>query len=103
MFKGWKRLASVRIGNSVTTIGDEAFADCSNLIDVTFSSPMGEHGEYHKFGSDVFKTGGSRLTFHGDINTNYEPYKWAMNPDTIIDKDRTNEDGSTASEGNRVC
>ncbi len=103
VFKGWKRLASVRIGNSVTTIGDEAFADCSNLIDVTFSSPLGEHGEYHKFGSDVFKTGGSRLTFHGDINTNYEPFKWAMNPDTIIDKDRTNEDGSTASEGIRVC
>lgn len=103
VFRGWKRLASVRIGNSVTQIGDGAFADCSNLIDVTFSTPLGEHSEYHKFGTDVFKTGGSRLTFHGDINANYDPYKWAMNPDTIIDKDKTNEDGSTASEGIRVC
>ncbi|MDE6750275.1 MAG: leucine-rich repeat protein [Lachnospiraceae bacterium] len=93
VFKGWPRLAKVYIGNSVTSIGREAFADCNNLVDVTFNSPM--NGDYQGFaiGADAFKTGSTRLTFHGDIVKGYAPFAWAMDPDNIIKQ----------PEGIRVC
>ncbi|MCM1263776.1 MAG: leucine-rich repeat protein [Butyrivibrio sp.] len=93
VFKGWPRLAKVTIGNSVTSIGREAFADCNNLVDVTFNSPMNGNHAGFTIGADAFKTGSTRLTFHGDIVEGYAPFEWAMNPDNIIKK----------PEGIRVC
>ncbi|MDE5865606.1 MAG: leucine-rich repeat domain-containing protein, partial [Lachnospiraceae bacterium] len=93
VFKGWPRLAKVYIGNSVTSIGNEAFADCNNLVDVTFNSPMNGDHQGFKIGTDAFKTGSPRLTFHGDIVKGYAPFVWAMDPDNIIKE----------PEGIRVC
>lgn len=93
VFKGWPKLAKVYIGNSITSIGKEAFANCNNLVDVTFNSPI--NGDYQGFtiGTDAFKTGSPRLTFHGDIVKGYAPFTWAMDPDNIIKQ----------PEGIRVC
>ncbi|MBD5495638.1 MAG: leucine-rich repeat protein, partial [Lachnospiraceae bacterium] len=93
VFKGWPRLAKVSIGNSVTSIGNEAFADCNNLVDVTFNSPMNGDHQGFKIGTDAFKTGSTRLTFHGDIVKGYAPFEWATDPDNIIKQ----------PEGIRVC
>ena len=92
VFKGWPRLAEVSIGNSVTTIGDRAFADCSQLVDVTFHSPLAGYTAF-KVGQDAFKTGSDELTFHGDIVKGYAPYEWAMDKNNLIDP----------ASGMRVC
>lgn len=94
--KDWLKLSSVYIGNSVTSIGKDAFKKCSSLVDVTFSSPLGGHDAF-TIGVDAFKTESDRLTFHGDIATGYAPFDWAMDPDNIIDKDKPD------TQGIRVC
>ncbi|MCM1263977.1 MAG: leucine-rich repeat protein [Butyrivibrio sp.] len=93
VFKGWPKLAKVYIGNSVTSIGREAFADCGNLVDVTFNSPLNGNHAGFTIGADAFKTGSPRLTFHGDIVEGYAPFEWAMDPNNIIKQ----------PEGIRVC
>ena len=93
VFKGWPKLAKVYIGNSINSIGNEAFADCNNLVDVTFNSPMNVDHQGFKIGTDAFKTGSPKLTFHGDIVKGYAPFEWAMDPDNIIKQ----------PEGIRVC
>lgn len=93
VFKGWKKLAKVYIGNSVAAIGNDAFADCNNLVDVTFSSPMNGNHQAFKIGTNAFKTGSPKLTFHGDIVKGYAPFEWAMDPNNIIKQ----------PEGIRVC
>ncbi|MDE6388906.1 MAG: leucine-rich repeat protein [Lachnospiraceae bacterium] len=82
--KDWQMLEQVYIGNSVTSIGENAFKDCISLVDVTFSSPLGGY-EAFTIGTDAFKTESGKLTFHGDIVKGYAPFDWAMNPNNIID------------------
>lgn len=84
VFKEWHNLESASIGNSVTFIGDRAFAGCEKLEDVTFSSPKIGYDQF-KIGTDAFKTGSSRLTFHGDIIKGYAPFEWATDPNNIIE------------------
>lgn len=79
----WQKLKKVVIGNSVASIGKRAFADCYNLIDVTFHSPSAGHGAF-TIGTDAFKTGGTELTFHGDIVKGYAPFEWAMAKENVI-------------------
>ena len=86
VFKGWKKLRTVTIGNSVTSIGREAFKDCESLEDVTFHTPTSGY-EAFQVGEDAFVTGSNRLMFHGDIDQNYQPFTWAMNKDNVIKKD----------------
>ncbi|MBD5519946.1 MAG: leucine-rich repeat protein [Lachnospiraceae bacterium] len=81
--KNWLKLTKVYIGNSVTSIGNNAFKDCNNLVDVTFSSPLGGH-EAFKIGTDAFTTGSRELTFHGDIANGYAPFEWAMDKDNYV-------------------
>lgn len=90
--KDWKKLRTVYIGNSVNSIGDNAFKDCSALIDVTFNSPLNGH-EAFTIGTDAFKTQSEKLTFHGDIVEGYAPFEWAMDSDNIIQ----------TQDGIRVC
>ena len=85
VFKGWEILEKVYIGNSVKSIGKEAFKDCKQLVDVTFSSPD-DHASF-TIGADAFKTGSSRLTFHGDIVDGYAPFEWATDKNNIITSD----------------
>lgn len=81
--KDWKKLETVYIGNSVNSIGDNAFKDCSALTDVTFNTPSAGY-EGFTLGTDAFKTEGKELTFHGDIVEGYAPFDWAMDPGNII-------------------
>lgn len=87
VFRGWESLKKVYIGNSITYIGDYAFADCNKLVDVSFGSPT-DHTAL-EFGIDPFVTESPKLTFHGDIVKGYKPFDWAMDPDTLInDEDK---------------
>ncbi len=90
--KDWQKLEKVYIGNSVTAIGDNAFKDCTSLVDVTFNSPLGGH-EAFKIGTDAFKTESGELTFHGDIVQGYAPFEWATDPNNVIQ----------TQDGIRVC
>ncbi|MGN0278218.1 MAG: leucine-rich repeat protein [Lachnospiraceae bacterium] len=92
VFKDWKKLQEVYIGNSVTTIGASAFEGCSNLIDVSFNTPTAGYDNF-VIGKDAFKTGGDRLTFHGDIVEEYDPFEWAMDKNNFINE----------QDGIRVC
>lgn len=92
VFENWPKLAEVYIGNSVSKIGNNAFKGCSNLVDVTFGSPLGGY-ESFTIGTDAFKTESPELTFHGDIAEGYAPFEWAMSPDNIIQ----------SQDGIRVC
>ncbi len=78
-FKGLPRLESVVIGNSVQNIGAEAFMDCMLLTDVTFHSPNFDHEQF-VIGNDAFKTNSRKLVFNGDIELNYAPFDFAMDP-----------------------
>lgn len=92
VFENWPKLSKVYIGNTVNKIGDNAFKGCSNLVDVTFGSPLNGHASF-TIGTDAFKTESPELTFHGDIVKGYAPFEWAMSPNNIIQ----------SQDGIRVC
>lgn len=84
-FAGLPSLEKVRIGNSVNEIGARAFADCSKLENVYFNTPSAGYGsENFKMDETAFQTGGSRLTFHGDIVKGYAPFAYAMNMSHVL-------------------
>ena len=90
--KGAAELAEVTIGNSVTSIGADAFADCSKLEHVYFNEPMASGDDWSNVmiiadgkdnkGGPAFKTNSKRLTFHGVIKSDYGPFKYAMDSAT---------------------
>ncbi len=84
VFANLPALKSVEIGNSVRSIGNEAFKGCNLLEEVTFATPVSGH-EAFSIGTDAFKTGSKKLHFYGDIVENYAPFIWAMQPDNVID------------------
>ena len=84
-FKNLPKLRSVVIGDSVTKIGSQAFDGCQLLTDVTFHTPANGYSNF-EIGTDAFRTGGTKLTFCGDIVEGYAPYNWAMNADNYVDK-----------------
>ena len=87
VFENLPNLKEVDLGNSVTTIGDYAFAKCANLEEVTF-----RNGNNVTLGVDAFATTGDRLIFHGVIREDYGPFAWAMQADNYVN-----------SNGVRVC
>ncbi|MCM1038543.1 MAG: leucine-rich repeat protein [Ruminococcus sp.] len=93
VFAGWGNLQRVYVGNSVRNIGDNAFQNCISLIDVYFNTPDGAVADF-KVGTNAFQTNSTELTFHGPINTAYQPFTWAMDPANIIDD---------MNRGIRVC
>ena len=88
----WQQLEKVYIGNSVASIGANAFKDCTSLVDVTFATPTAGYNAF-TIGTDAFKTESPQLTFHGDIVEGYAPFDWATSPDNVIN----------AQDGLRVC
>lgn len=80
--EGATKLLQVNIGNSVTKIGEKAFAGCENLENVYFSSHVGVSddgwGSLLTIGKDAFKTDSKYLTFHGEIHSDYAPFELAM-------------------------
>lgn len=92
VFSGLKNLEKVVIGNSVNSIGTNAFANCPGLIDVTFHTPsIGYEG--FTIGTNAFKTGSNELTMHGDIVPGYAPFEFAMGKDS----------GKIDDAGKRIC
>lgn len=88
VFENLPKLTKVTIGNSVTSIGAGAFEGCDLLTEVVFHSPLGGHESFPEsnIGHNAFATGGTNLTFNGDIADNYGPYAWAMNPDNKLNE-----------------
>ena len=82
-FKDLPILSKVRIGDSVTRIGSEAFAGCKQLTDVYFTKPTAGYDAV-SFGASAFVTTGDKLTFHGDIVKDYAPFVYAMNTNNIL-------------------
>lgn len=90
VFRDLKKLKKVRIGDSVTRIGANAFAGCSSLYDVYFTTPAGGHSAL-SIGTDAFVTTGDHLTFHGDIVEGYAPFEWATDQNNVLrDPDHPN-------------
>lgn len=83
VFRDLKKLKKVRIGDSVTSIGANAFAGCSSLYDVYFTKPAAGHSAL-KIGTDAFVTTGDHLTFHGDIVKGYAPFEWATDQNNVL-------------------
>ncbi len=80
-FAGLPKLRKVRIGNSVASIGERAFADCPRLYNVYFNTPAPSD---FTMAEDAFQTGGAELTFHGDIVKGYAPFDYAMNVNHVL-------------------
>ncbi|MDE6212378.1 MAG: leucine-rich repeat protein, partial [Lachnospiraceae bacterium] len=90
VFRDLPKLKKVRIGDSVTSIGANAFAGCSILEDVYFTKPAAGYAAL-KIGTDAFVTKGSKLTFHGDIVEGYAPFEWATDMSNLLrDPDKPN-------------
>lgn len=97
VFSGCPLLESVVIGNTIKSIGANAFANCgtnirTGALEVTFHTPAG--GDYAGFsiGTNAFTTGGKPLLFAGDVVKGYAPFEHAMNPETQV-----------TSDGLRIC
>lgn len=93
VFAGWGNLERVYVGNSVRNIGNNAFQNCISLIDVYFNTPENAAADF-KVGTNAFQTNSSELTFHGPINTSYQPFTWSMDANNTIDD---------TGRGIRVC
>ncbi|MDE7130205.1 MAG: leucine-rich repeat protein [Lachnospiraceae bacterium] len=89
-FRDLPSLVKVRIGDSVTNIGRDAFAGCNRLYDVYFTKPSAGY-EALVMEDSAFVTTGSQLTFHGDIVEDYAPFEWATDMSHVLkDQDNVN-------------
>ncbi|MBD5488246.1 MAG: leucine-rich repeat protein [Lachnospiraceae bacterium] len=89
-FRDLPILEKVRIGDSVTNIGKDAFAGCKYLYDVYFTKPSAGY-ESLVMDDSAFVTTGSQLTFHGDIVEDYAPFEWATDMSHVLkDQDNVN-------------
>ena len=76
-------LEKVTIGAGITNIGNSAFENCPKLEDIIFIQP--DNIVDITIGDNAFSTGGAKLTIEGVIDSNYGPFKWAMNPECFMD------------------
>ncbi|MDD6627663.1 MAG: leucine-rich repeat protein [Lachnospiraceae bacterium] len=76
-FNSWPVLEDVYIGKSIQNIGQEAFANCTSLTDITFATPD-SYDTLQPIGTDAFATNSGKLTIHGDLVDDYAPFKYAV-------------------------
>ena len=98
--KGADILEKVTIGNSVRTIGTDAFADCPMLTSVTFNEPAGINEDdwvsaMDSIADGAFKTNSTSLVFHGAIHDGYAPFEYAMSAE--------NAGFSSSQAGKNIC
>lgn len=92
-FEGCPKLKEVTIGEGIANIGTAAFKNCPSITDIYFDSPASlETFVIDNIGVEALSTGGDELTIHGEIGTNYAPFKWSMQSDNYVN-----------SNGLRVC
>ncbi len=104
-FTGAAALEWVEIGNSIETIGANAFGDCTSLENVEFNYDpimysLGADDEAWTkliIGADAFNTQSDYLTFHGAVNSNYAPFKYAMK------KGEYESTGDVTASGRDIC
>ena len=83
-FEDCALLETVDIGNAITSVGDKVFFNCPTMTDISFASPKDGYSAL-TVGTDAFKTDGTKLTLHGDIQGGYALFDWATNKDNTID------------------
>ncbi len=83
-FEDCALLETVDIGNAITSVGDNVFHNCPTMTDIAFASPKDGYSAL-TVGTDAFKTEGTKLTLHGDIQGGYALFDWATNKDNTID------------------
>ncbi len=89
-FENCKKLQWVELGDSVSFIGENAFAGCTSLENVVFSqTKTGLYGDDDTYWTEAltieenaFKTGSQYLTFHGAVHPSYAPYRLAMSEES---------------------
>lgn len=84
-FENCDLLENVSIGNAITHLGDRVFYDCPTITDISFASPKDGYSAL-VVGTDAFKTNGTKLTLHGDIQGGYALFDWATDPSNMIDE-----------------
>ncbi len=77
-------LATVTVGENIQSIGAEAFAGCPALENVYWETPT-DYALLSELGADAFKTTSDLLYFHGDIESGYQPFEYAMGDNKIND------------------
>lgn len=82
LFADSEILSEVYIGDSVTSIGNGAFKNCSELKLISFENPAAEP---ITIGDNAFRTEcGEGTVIQGEITPGYAPYEYAMNPDNKV-------------------
>ena len=97
--EGATNLKTVKLANSVNTIGSNAFAGCTSLENVYFSEPAGINddawGTVMSIADGAFKTNSTSLVFHGAIHDGYAPFEYAMSAE--------NAGFSNTQAGKNIC
>ncbi|MBO5292251.1 MAG: leucine-rich repeat protein [Lachnospiraceae bacterium] len=94
VFKDCPKLKKVVLSGSVSSVGNEAFANCgtddpSVTFDVTFDTPNGNNASGNvTLGNNAFTTGGSPIIFRGIAQGGYGPYEHAINPQTYANQEK---------------
>ncbi|MCR5209205.1 MAG: leucine-rich repeat protein [Lachnospiraceae bacterium] len=82
IFKGDAKLIEAIFGPAIESVGAGAFENCNNLKHVYWEKPS-DLSAIATIPGDAFYTGGDMLYFHGEIDEDYAPFKYAMGNNKI--------------------
>ena len=82
IFKGDAKLIEAKFGPGIESVGAGAFENCNNLKHVYWEKPS-DLSAMATIPGDAFYTGGDMLYFHGEIDEDYAPFKYAMGNNKI--------------------
>lgn len=91
VFRGFEKLKSVTLPESVTHIGDTAFEGCKNLDSVLVPKSV------TSIGSDAFSNCSEKLTIYGEKNSYAEEYAKKNNITFKLTEERTNTNENTTA------
>jgi len=81
-FSSCPKLENVEIGKNIEQVGSQAFYNCPSLETVTWDSPD-TLDKLVSIGSNAFYTGSNKLYFHGEVDSSYVPFAYAMGNNKI--------------------
>lgn len=98
-FAGNDGLESIVIGEGIASVGDSAFINCPKLTDVIWDAPASYNTQV-EIADNAFETGGQNgLYFEGGIVAGYGPFDFAMEDDTVSG----GQSHYINSNGTRIC